>query len=183
MKRITGELDNTDFIRALTALDRKLQESVEFLLGGGAAMILAHNYPLTTFDMDAIPMHTVLSLGEIDRYVKIVAQEEKLPPSWLNPYFSSFIYVLPQDYKKRLKEVFAGNKLKVSALGRVDLLILKCFAGREKDIGHARVLLKKLNDKEMNLVERHLQKLHDANIPRAEQAIHFLDDVKEMLGL
>ena len=103
-------------------------------------MVLAHGYPLATSDVDALPKQT--SFEEIDAAVKRVAIELNLPSDWLNPYFSSFTHVLPADFTSRLVRVFSRERLSVEALGREDMLIMKCFAHRPKDLGHARALLR-----------------------------------------
>ncbi len=180
--KLTGELDKKDFLEAIEALDHALKVSVKMVVGGGGAMLLAHDFPLSTFDIDAIPYQTELSLGDIDKCVKEVAAQRKISSSWLNPYFSNFTYVLPSDYQKRLIQIFKGKKLELSALSKQDLLILKCFAGREKDIGHARALMKKLDSKQLEYVEEHIEKLIEQQIPKAQKALDFLIEIKETLG-
>ncbi len=179
---MTGEIETQEFLDAFKALDKKLTQKVKLLVGGGAAMILAHHYPLATFDVDAIPFQTDLSLGEFDKYVKQVAQEKKLPPTWLNPYFSNFTYVLPSDYQDRLIQIFNGKNLQVYGLDKIDLLILKSFAGREKDVGHAKALMKKINSNHLEFIEKHLEQLLKKNIPKSQEAIDFYYDIKDALG-
>jgi hypothetical protein len=53
--------------------------------------------------------------------------------------------------------VFLGKNIKAQALGKEDLLIMKCFAGRQKDIPHARALVKSGAD--IQLVEEHIRSL------------------------
>jgi hypothetical protein len=63
----------------------------------------------------------------------------------------------------------------VMALGVEDLLIMKCFAGREKDIGHARALLKKGPD--LALVDGRIHQLIEKGIQGAREAGDFFDDL------
>lgn len=84
---------------------------------------------------------------------------------------------MPADYGSRLKEVFAGTRLRVMALGVEDLLIMKCFAGREKDVGHARALLRRKPD--LGVVERRIEGLLERGVPGAADAADFLEDVVE----
>jgi hypothetical protein len=93
----------------------------------------------------------------------------------MNPYFETYTHVLPSDYGSRLKEVFAGERLRVMALGLEDLLIMKCFAGREKDVGHARALLKRGPD--LALVDGRIQQLIEKGIQGAREAGDFFDDL------
>lgn len=166
---------------ALGALDRLLKKDCQLLIGGGAAFMLAHQIPLSTMDMDAIPYQTLLSLAELDGYVKKVAIQLKLPPDWLNTYFATFTYSLPKDYGQRLIKVFKGRHLSAMALGKEDLLIMKCFAGREKDILHAKLLLKKTID--TDLVSKHLHHCIEQSLPNAQKAFDFFYEVCEQMGV
>ncbi len=138
-------------------------------------MVLAHDFPLATADIDAVPRP--IDLPALDSLVKTIARELELPPDWLNPYFSSFTHTLPNDYDTRLVPVFAGKKLQGLALGKEDMLIMKCFAHRQKDVGHARALIKKGTN--LDFVENHIEKLRDSNVIGAQAALDFLDELVE----
>ena len=161
--------------KAFAALDRRLPKDLTLILGGGGCMILAHGYPLATIDVDALPLQA--SFEEIDPFVKEVAVELGLSADWLNPYFSSFTYVLPHDYQARLVEVFSGRRLTVRGLGKVEMLIMKCFAHRPKDLGHARALMK--GGVDVKLVEDVIGRHLDKALPGAQDALDFLDQLKE----
>ena len=90
-----------------------------------------------------------------------------------------YLFALPKDYDKRLQIAFKGEHLTVYALSLTDLLILKCFAGREKDIPHARVLVRKGAD--TTFARKHILALQDKSIPKADAAATFLDDLEEEL--
>lgn len=162
-------------LEAFRLIDIKLKKPIKWLLGGGGAMLLAYQFPVATQDIDAVIYQSELTLGDIQADVQAVALELGLPKDWLNSYFEVFLYTLPADYETRLKTVFMGTHVTVNALGLEDLLILKCFAGREKDIGHARALIKKGAD--IGFVQNHVRKLIDARIPKAQDAADFLDDL------
>jgi len=166
---------------ALAALDAKLSSPLTLLIGGGAAMLLAHQIPLSTMDIDGLPTQSGIDPGELDRFVKEVAKELKINAHWLNSYFNTFTYTIPRDYKTRIVGVFKGKHLLVNALGKEDLLIMKCFSGREKDIGHARALI--LKNVDIDFVDNYIQGLADKNFPGASEALDFLDDVKEQVGI
>lgn len=163
--------------QAFLSLDKKIQKSVTLIMGGGGAMILAHQYPLATTDVDAIPKG--MEIHELDTYVKIVALELNLPGDWLNPYFSTFSHTLPSDYSQRLIRVFEGTHLSIDALGKEEMLIMKCFAHREKDIGHAKQLIKL--GANVKLVEAQIEHLRAKKIPDSQDALDFLDDILEQL--
>lgn len=158
---------------ALARLDQILEEPLELIIGGGGAMVLAHDYPLATLDIDAIPKP--MEIAKLDILVKQIASELELPTDWLNPYFSTFSFTLPDDYGTRLIEVFRGDKLFARALGKEDLLVLKCFAHRAKDVGHARKLIR--NGADTDFVYDHLQFLKERHIPGTEAAIEFLEEI------
>ena len=166
---------------ALKALDALLPEKMELLIGGGAAFVLAHQIPLSTMDIDGLPYKTGVTLAQLDSLIKKIAKKLNIPSDWLNPYFSTFTYSLPKDYAGRLVSVYQGKKLLASALGKEDLLIMKCFAGREKDILHARALLKK--GLKTQLVSNHLHRCVEENLPKAGEALDFFYEVCEQMGI
>ncbi len=159
---------------AFRALDSRLEGPVTLVVGGGTAMMLAYDLPVRTTDVDAYPVRG--RLDEIAPHVRAVARELGLSPDWVNPHYETFAHVLPADYGTRLREVFAGEKLRVMALGVEDLLVMKCFAGREKDVGHARALLKRNPD--LRVVERRIEELVERGVPGALDAADFLDDLR-----
>ncbi len=167
--------------KALAALDKEVREPLQLLVGGGAAFVLAHHIPLSTSDIDAIPFKTKMTLAELDVHAKRVAAKLKLPPDWLNNYFATFTYSLPKDYGDRLVSIFKGKKLTALALGKEDLLVMKCFAGREKDIPHARLLLKKKID--LKTVSQHLHHCLEERLPKAQEALDFFYDLCEWQGV
>ncbi len=164
-------------LEAFGHLDQHLHRSLTLVLGGGGCMILAHDFPLATTDVDALPLE--ISFEEIDPIVKKLALLLNLPGDWLNPYFSGFTHVLPEDYRDRLIEVFAGKKLKVRALGKEEMLVMKCFAHRPKDLGHARALIKGGCD--LKFVEKILETHNKNRIPHSQEALEFFDNLREEL--
>jgi hypothetical protein len=172
-------IDKKSMKAAFEELDRRSKKSFQLIMGGGGAMIAAHNYALATSDVDAITKG--IEFVEIEDLVKEIARLQNLPPDWLNSHFSTFVFTLPSDYETRLIEVFSGNKLKVKALGREDMLVLKCFAHRTKDLGHAKNLIK--SGANIKFVEAHIESLAKNKIPQAPEALDFLDQLKDELGI
>jgi len=167
-------LDASSLATAFRALDARLAAPLTLVVGGGTAMMLAYGLPVRTTDVDAYP--TSGRLDDLGPHVREVAREVGLAPDWLNPHFETFAHVLPPDYGARLREVFAGERLRVMALGVEDLLVMKCFAGREKDVGHARALLRRKPD--LAVVERRIEELLERGVSGAADAADFLDDVR-----
>lgn len=120
-------------------------------------------------------------MAELDQLAKRVALELGLEPDWLNTHFETFTGVLPPDYGTRLRNVYEGSQLTVAALCPEDLLVMKCFAGRDKDLPHARRLMH--TDMNLELVNRHLSELVDRRYPNAERAADFFDDLRDDEGL
>ena len=169
-----ADLTQASVEQAFEALDGMLDAPVSLILGGGTAMMLAYQLPVRTTDADAYPEKG--SPEALEPLIKRVARKLGLKGDWLNFHFATFAHVLPADYGTRLKDVFVGRRLRVRALGLEDLLIMKAFAGRAKDVGHARALLKRGADQ--GRVEARLQELADKRVPGAREALDFFDDVQ-----
>lgn len=168
-------VDATSLAAAFRALDARLARSLTLIVGGGTAMMLAYGLLVRTTDVVGCP--ATGRFDDIADSIREVAREVGLAPDWLNPHYETFAHVLPQDYGTRLREVFAGKRLRVMALGVEDLLVMKCFAGREKDVGHARALLRR--DPDLAIVERRIEELVERGVSGAVDAADFLDDLVE----
>ncbi len=170
--------------KALKKLDEILQakhfDKIHLLIGGGAAFALAYEVPLRTADIDGVLFKSKITEAELDKLVKQTAQELNISPDWLNPYFGTFLISLPSDYGDRLRRVYAGKALEVFSLGLEDLLVMKCFAGREKDMPHAKILIRKGAD--LSFVQTHLEKLIAKKIPGAAAALDFLLEAEDQVG-
>src|ERR1039457_1220490 len=86
--------------KAFERLSQLVPLPFSLIMGGGGAMIMAHGFPLATADVDAVPKG--IDISALDKYIKQIAQEQGLPSDWLNPYFSTFMHTLPNDYGDRL---------------------------------------------------------------------------------
>ena len=173
------EFDKESILKALKVLDSIAEKPFELVIAGGSAMICSYKFPLGTTDVDAIVRKAELS--KVDVYIKKTAKKLGLAPDWLNMWVSSFTHYLPDDYESRLNILFKGKKIIAKTFGKEDMLILKCFAHRGKDIGHAKALIKQKAD--VDLVERHINKLIKKNLPLSKKALDFLYDILDELGL
>lgn len=174
--RMEQKLTKNQMLQALTALNLKLTQKCQLLIGGGAALLLSNYFPLATSDIDALPKG--ISTDELSALIKQVALELGLSGDWLNPYFATFTHVLPLDFEVRLSTVFEGSNLIARALGKEDLLIMKCFAHRQKDIPHARALIRKGVD--LNIVETQLELLQKNKAHGVAEALEFLDIILDL---
>jgi hypothetical protein len=172
-------LDRPTLLESFRLLDTEIPSAARLILGGGAAMVAAYGHTLATRDVDATTTKGSLSMADLDAAAKRVARRLDLEPDWLNPYFDVYTPVLPPDYATRLRRVYDGKNLRVDALGPEDLLVMKCFAGRDKDRPHARRLLRLAKD--LDVVDRRLGELLEARYPGAERAADAFDDLKDDL--
>lgn len=163
-------------LKALKRLEAKLPKNLTLIVGGGGALVLSNLFPLATSDIDAIPKG--MTTEEVGDLVKEVSIELQLPGDWLNPWFASFTHVLPQDFANRLHTVYQGSRLLVQTLGLEDLLIMKCYAHRTKDVPHARALIRKGAD--TSFVSQHIENLKTKKIPQSIEALDFLDEILDL---
>lgn len=172
-------LDARRMRQALEQLDARMSAPARLVVGGGAAMVLAYDHPIATQDVDAFAAKGGLRLSELDVLAKAVAEDLDIEPDWLNAHFETFTAVLPSDYAARLRPVHRGKYLQVDALGPEDLLVMKCFAARDKDRPHARKLIRIA--KELGVVDRQLSYLEDRGYPGARKAADYFDDLRDEL--
>ncbi len=175
-------LDHDLMLKAFADLETRLEAPTHLVIGGGAAMVLAYDHPLSTQDVDAFTAKGSITLAEVDAATKATAHALDIEPDWLNPHFETYTPVLPRDYAARLKRVYAGDRLTVDALGPEDLLVMKCFAGRDKDLPHARALMRRPG-LDVDLIDRHLSALVERRYRGAEAAADFFDDLRDEMGV
>lgn len=174
-------MNKTEMIQAFQKLDRHLGSPTRIIVGGGAALIAAYGVPISTQDVDGVPDRSSMELADFKNEVRAVGRELGISQDWLNDYFSTFLFVLPRDYGDRLVSIYKGKNLEACALGKEDLILMKCFAGREKDIPHVRVLIRKGAD--LKVVDDRLSELLEKKIPGAEKACDFFGDLCDELGV
>lgn len=174
-------MTKTKMLDAFKRLDQLILKPARIIIGGGAAMMAAYQIPISTQDVDGVPDRGSMELSEFKKEVRRVGKELGLPPDWLNDYFSTFLFVLPSDYGSRLVTLYRGLKIEVCALGKEELVIMKLFAGREKDLPHARVLMKKGAD--LKIVDLRLDELVEKRIPGAQKAADLFSDLCDELGV
>ena len=166
---------------ALGKLDEHIAAPAHLVVGGGAAMVLAYGYNLATQDVDVFAARGGLGVSDLHAAAHAVADDLGIQPDWLNSHFETFTHVLPPDYASRLEPVFQGKWLRVDALGAEDLLLMKCFAGRDKDRPHARKLIRRAKD--LGVVDRRIAELVERRIPGADKAADYFDDLRDEAGL
>jgi len=144
-------------------------------------MVLAYDLPLSTLDVDAFTAKGGIPIDELDAAAKQVAERLGIAPDWLNAHFVTFTHVLPGDYGTRLHPVFQGKSLSVAALGPEDLILMKCFSGRDKDRPHALRLIRLCRN--LDIVDRRIEELIQKRVPGAERAADYFDDLRDEVGI
>lgn len=126
------DLTRADLEGALTALGAMCREDTTVLLGGSAALILTNALRRGTDDGDVIASHP--DLGQLQGAIRAVAHNRGLPDGWLNGSVQSYLEVLPTGYETRAKTLPRFGRLSVSLLSRRDVIVMKFYSGRPKDL-------------------------------------------------
>lgn len=166
-------------LKAIKRLDEKLElakfQKFTLTVGGGGAMLLEYNYPGSTVDIDAVP--TQIEFEELKPYMEEVSRELKIAPDWLNPYYQAFTIYLPKDAKERMHETFQGKVIKIKTLGLEEVLLMKLMAGRSKDLGHIKHLMKLSPN--LRIIEDRIEELLKLFPKEASRAQDLLDDLQD----
>jgi hypothetical protein len=125
-------LTRTELVDALAALGARCRGATTLLLGGSAALILTNVLPRGTNDGDVLASEP--DLGRLQAAIRAVAHDRGLPDGWLNGSAQSYAEILPADYQTRVVTLPPFGRLSVSLVGRRDVIVMKFFAGRPKDL-------------------------------------------------
>jgi Nucleotidyltransferase of unknown function (DUF6036) len=96
-----------------------------------------------------------------------------LTPGWLNGSIQIYLDVLPPDYKARLITLPARGKLHIALLHRQDIIVMKLFAGRPRDLTD--IVALRPTSQELQFVRGELPRLRRIDQPRAARLESFLD--------
>ena len=130
---------------------------------GGAAMAIAYNNLKTSNDIDAV----LIDFDDRNKFtecVKRIAERNDLPDNWLNEDVKIFV-----NSMKELCFIDFGKfgALSVRIVSEEQLLAMKLFAARRKDLDDAVMLAKSLNIKTKDELNNILYKYF------SERALHF----------
>ena len=135
-----ADLGTETIARALRALGAALGAGppVEMLIVGGAAGLITGQLPaaLTTADVDVLLVVPPDQAEDVMAAGERVGHELRLPPAWLSEDVRLFAEALPDDWRARRVEVGRFGRLTVLAVGRLDLIAMKFYAGRPADREH-----------------------------------------------
>jgi hypothetical protein len=101
-----------------------------------------------------------------------VARVRGLPEGWLNSSVQSYQEVLPPDYETRMTTLPPFGNLHVSLIGRRDVIVMKFFSGRPKDLADLEEL--KPTPAELAFVGRQLPRLTNVDPERAKRMQNLL---------
>lgn len=168
MQETMGE---EDLRKALLALGERLRARTDIVVGGASALILTGELPRATSDFDVL--YSDPDIGRLQEDIRAVADRLHLTPGWLNGSIQTYLDVLPPDYKARLITLPARGKLHIALLHRQDIIVMKLFAGRSRDLTD--IVALRPTPKELQFVRSELPRLKRIDQPRAARLESFLD--------
>ena len=168
---MTGSLARSDFARALQALGQRVRGRTEVVLGGAGALILTGQLDRVTDDGDVL--RSSPDIGQLQADIRAVAETLDLPPGWLNGSIQSYTDVLPPDYEVRLMSLPTWGKLHVAVIHRKDVIVMKLFAGRPRDITDVIALAPSVD--ELDFVRTQLPRLAHLDGTRTTRLTALLD--------
>ena len=149
-------MDRKELARAFRNLDDLLETRQEVILLGGAAMILGYGLERATQDVDGF--FPSAGATELRDKIRQVASEMGLPDDWFNDTAKGYMALLPRDFTERLFPIDLGlKKLKLLALGRPEMVVLKIIALRQRDEEDLEWL--KIKKGDVSVIIEHLERL------------------------
>lgn len=143
-------------VNLLKELDQALEQNETLILCGGMAVALAFGGTRETHDVDVIAP-VPLSKHLLEK-VKEVALATGADPDWLNDSPKGFADYLPKGWQQRLVPIALGfKKMTLYSLGKVDLIMLKLKAARERDLEDIRTL--KITKEDAEIILENLERV------------------------
>ncbi len=164
-------LDKRRLVEAFAALGALLHSSTQILIGGAGALVLRGE--LTRATTDCGVLRSQPDMGRLQNDIRAVADRCGLVPGWLNGSAQTYADILPPDYESRLHSLPPFGRLQVMVLHRQDVLVMKLFAGRPRDLADIAVLTP--TPTELEFARGELPRLHRIDEARAERMRAFLD--------
>lgn len=160
---------------ARTTFGRRARQPVSIVLGGSAALILGEELRRPTDDGDVVMSEP--GLGELQALIRDVADSEGLPVGWLNGSIQSYTYILPKDFKDRLVPLPPFGRVRVSLLGRRDVILMKVYAMRARDVEDLHAIRPTVDD--LAFVRKLIPSIGDKEPEKARDMLAFLDEWSE----
>jgi hypothetical protein len=131
--------DIENALRRLGELALQQDETIELLVVGGAAMVLAYDARMSTHDVDAVALHPE-STRLLRRLVRQIAEELDWPTDWLNDGAKGFLMGLSKG-----DLIYTAPGIGIYCPTLAQLLAMKLSAWRDDvDIQDADRLLQEL---------------------------------------
>lgn len=159
------DLSTADLQRALALLGKLCREETRIILAGSVSLMLQGIMHRVTNDGDVLESHP--DFGQLREILRQVAAAEGIPDHWRNDSARTYAEVLPPDYQSRLRYIGPFGRLSVGLVSRQDMIVMKFFAGRPKDIGDLQAIAP--TDEELAFVRRQLPRLRHIDSARVEQ--------------
>lgn len=139
-------------------------EVVEIVIAGGAAgMMLGVWAPQrVTEDCDIVDMTPAIQpRSAVMRAAQETAEFLGWSADWLNDHFMTFgsLDTLPDGWRARCQPIGLFGKLRVTSLGRQDLLAMKLYAGRPQDVDDLRSQGESLAPGDLQFMREYLDSL------------------------
>ena len=170
-------MDQSRCFAALMRLGEHLRNAdasagpIDILVVGACAGILTGELPRgrTTIDCDVMVIAPVGAEADLLSASERVAQELGMPARWFNTDVQLLRHALPAAWEGRRVHVLHAGALHVHAIGRLDLLAMKVYAGRAQDLDDVRAM--RPRPEELRFVAAYL----DALAVAGEPAPHIAD--------
>lgn len=169
---ITPGMTRQTLWAALSALGARAPHPVSLVLGGSAALILGDSLQRPTDDADIVSSEP--GIDALQPLIRDVADASHLPPGWLNGSIQAYTYILAPDYVERLRTLPPFGRLRVALLSRVDILLMKVFALRARDVDDLRALAPTASERAF--VARQIDRLAIREPVKADAMRAFLDE-------
>lgn len=100
----------------------------EAVIIGGGALIIMDVVDRKTKDIDCLDPEIPQEVKEASKDFARLFREHLLDENWLNNGPATLRKELPPDWRNRLQDLYIGEAIKLTCLGRSDLLKSKLFA-------------------------------------------------------
>lgn len=169
------KLDKALLLKALAELGQLVRKPTMLVIGGSAALLLREELTRVTTDCDV--MRATPDMGALQEAIRVVADRFDLAGGWLNGSAQTYAEILPPDFEGRLHTLPIFGLLRVALLSRQDVLVMKLYAARPRDIADMALLVPTAGELQFALTQ--LPHLARIDIHRAarmqirlEQMIH-----------
>jgi hypothetical protein len=170
-------LNSDRLTAAFVALGNRLHRPAYVLIGGAGALILGGELQRATMDCDVLLSQP--EIGQLLGDIRAVAEECGLVGGWLNGSAQSYAEILPPDYSSRLRSLPTFGRLQVMLLHRQDVLVMKLYAARPRDLADIAVLAPTAAELAFAYDQLpRLAQIDEARVARMRAVLHELIDAR-----